>query len=261
MNKTILVSHQDHIATITFNRPDKLNSFNREMSYQFEEICQSISNDPQIRAILLCGAGEAFMSGTDIYELHRDMNAISAEALLLIRQFNSCILLLREMEKPVVAAVHGMVAGPGMSIMLAADLVLASENTMFLLGHNQFGLSPIGGSSYLLPRTIGTKKAMELALFSDMFDVHKAERCGLINWAVPHEGLFLRAKKIMDHLAHGPIVSFSQTKQLMNSSLQNKLASQLELEAESFVKCVNTKDFKAAVRAFVNKRAPEFEGR
>lgn len=259
--ESIILTCQNQLATLTFNRPEKLNTFSHEMVERFEELCQKIDEDETIRCVLLRGNGESFLSGIDLHELHRDIDAFSAEALSIVRQFNACILMLREMEKPVIAEVHGLVMGIGMSLMLAADLVVSSENAKFSLGYNRIALSAAGASSYLLPRIVGTRRAMELLVMSEVFDAQYANHLGLVNWVVPQEELSDKVNHVIDSLLHGPFIAITQTKQLLNSAWQNKLSSQLELEAESFMECVRTKDFKTAVRAYVNKRVPEFEGR
>lgn len=261
MKDTIVLSREHHLAILTFNRPMKNNAFNNEMCERLEELCQEVNADDSIRIVLLRGNGEAFTTGTDINELSLDLESMSAEALFTIRQFNACILLLKEMEKVVIASVHGMVAGIGMSLMLAADLVIARDDTMFSLGYNQMAVSAIGASSYLLPRIVGAKKATELFLMPEVFDAIQAYELGLVNWVVPHEEMASQTRQIIDRIVNGPMIAFMQTKLLLNSAWQNKLSAQLELEAEAFVRCVNTNDFKTAVRAYVNKQIPEFEGR
>jgi 2-(1,2-epoxy-1,2-dihydrophenyl)acetyl-CoA isomerase len=261
MKDSIVLSREHHLAILTFNRPSKNNAFNYEMCERLEELCQEINADDSIRIVLMRGNGEAFTTGTDINELNQDLESISNEALFIIRQFNSCILLLREMEKVVIVSVHGMVAGIGMSLMLAADMVIARDDTRFSLGYNQMAISAIGASSYMLPRIIGAKKAMELFLMPDVFDAAQAYDFGLVNWIVSKEEMETQTKYIIERIVNGPMVAFMQTKLLLNSAWQNKLSAQLELEAEAFVRCVNTNDFKTAVRAYVNKQIPEFEGR
>jgi len=259
--KTVLLKRDHQIATIIFNRPEKMNAFNKEMANQLEDVVDQVRSDPVIRAVVIKGAGEVFMAGSDIQEFNQELDYITAEALSVTRHFNSSIIALREMEKPVLAVVHGLVIGTGISFMLAADLVLASSTTQFSLGFNRIATTPAGGVSYSLPRLVGSKKAAELLLFSDTFDADAALNFGLINWVVPQDELESRAQSIIDRLVNGPTLAYSQTKQLLNSAWQNKVSTQLELEAESFLRSVNSKDFKTAVRAFVNKREPEFEGR
>lgn len=262
MIKNILFTKEEQVATLTFNRPEKMNAFNLAMAKQLEEYIAQIKEDSLIRVVVLRGAGEVFMAGNDLLEFYQELDTnFSVDVLSIIRHFNHSILALREMEKPVIAVVHGLVTGTGMSLMLAADLVIASATTKFSLGFNRIATTPAGGISYSLPRLVGTKKALELLFLSDSFDAEKAYSLGLINWKVPNEDLNLELQKIIAHLEQGPTLAFAQTKQLLNSAWQNKVTTQLELEAEAFLRSVNSRDFKTAVRAFVNKREPEFEGR
>ncbi len=261
LTEVVTLSCENQVAVITFNRPEQMNALNKEMARQLEIIIGTVKKDPCIRVVVLKGAGEVFMAGSDLHEVYKDLEMATTDSLHLIRQFNAITLALREMDKIVIATVHGLVAGQGMSLMLAADLVMASEATRFSIGYCNIATSPAGGISYRLPRLVGGKKAMELLLMSDTFDAHKAASLGIINWVVPAEELLEQARKIIEKIVNGPMIAFLQTKQLINSSWQNKLSTQLELEAESFSKSVNSRDFKAAVKAFVNKRQPEFEGR
>lgn len=259
--ETILLTCQHDVATLTFNRPEKLNAFNYAMSQELLDILQDLDNDTSIRAILIKGAGEAYMTGTDMHELYHNIDVVSAEALNMIRQFNASILLMRQMNKPIISAVHGLVMGVGMSIMLASDLVIAVSDTKFALGYNRVGLSPAGAMSYLLPRLVGTKHAFELMLLSEVIDAETAKSYGIINCIIDENKMTHYCHQVIERLIHGPTVAITQTKHLLNSAWQNKLTTQLELEAESFLRCINTKDFKQAVKSFVNKTVPEFEGR
>jgi 2-(1,2-epoxy-1,2-dihydrophenyl)acetyl-CoA isomerase len=261
LKDTILVTRRNHLVTLTFNRPEKMNACNRDMGDDLEQLCEEIKSDESVHVVLLQGAGECFMVGSDLYELNRDIETFSGEALSLVRQFNSCVLMLREMEKIVVASVHGRVIGTGMGLMLASDLVVASDNTKFSLGFNRVAVSPTGAVSYLLPRTVGTKRSLELLFMPEVLDAPTALSFGLINWVVPHAERANKTEQVLDNLLRGPIIALNQTKQLINSSYQNKLTAQLEFEAESFVRCANTQDFKTAIQAFVNKHLPEFEGK
>lgn len=261
MTKSVTLTLENQVAIVTFNRSEHMNALNKEMSTQLEDVISRIKKNPFIRVIVLRGAGEVFMAGSDLYEVYKEMDKATADSMCLIRQFNAITLSLREMDKIVLAVVHGLVAGQGMSMMLTADLVVASDNTRFSVGYCNVATSPAGGVSFRLPRLVGGKKAMELLLMSEMFDAEKALALGLINWVVPHKELSEYVYKLTDKIVNGPMLAYAQTKHLINSSWQNKLASQLELEAEAFIKTVNSKDFKTAVRAFVNKRQPEFEGR
>lgn len=258
---TVLITKKNQIATLTFNRPDKMNAFNRHMAIQLESLIDNVKKDHSIRAVILCGAGEVFMAGSDIHEFNKDTDMTSADALSFMRRFNSSILTLREMDKLVLASVHGLVTGTGISLMLAADLVIASELTQFSLGFCRLATSPAGGVSYYLPRLVGMKRALELLFLSDNFDVSTAKSMGLVNWVVPPDELDQKTQQMADRLVHGPTLAFGKTKKLVNLAWQNKLQQQLELEADAFVKSMRTMDFKGALRAFINKRQPEYEGR
>lgn len=261
MTRAVTLTLDNQVAIVTFNRTEHMNALNKEMCAQLEDIICKIKKNSFIRVIILRGAGEVFMAGSDLYEIYKEMDKAMADSVCLIRQFNAITLSLREMDKIVVAAVHGLVAGQGMSLMLAADLVVASEKTRFSLGYCNVATVPAGGVSFRLPRLVGAKKAMELLIMSEMFDAEQALAMGLINWVVPNDELTDYVFRLTDKIINGPMLAYAQTKHLINSSWQNKFASQLELEAEAFIKTINSKDFKTAVRAFVNKRQPDFEGR
>lgn len=261
MAKTVELTRQGQVATLTFNRPDKLNAFNRSMARHLEEAVSEVRRDPYLRVLILRGEGEVFMAGSDLQEANDKLKTITPEVNRMIRHFNASIMDLREMDKLVIACVHGLVMGTGMSLMLASDLVIASGDTRFSLGFSRIATSPAGGVSYMLPQIVGTRKAMEWLLFSEMFDVKIAEKWGLVNWVVPESELMTKAMRIADKLVRGPAAAFAQTKQLVNSAPYTKFPHQLRLEANSFVKLSKTRDFKSAVRAFLNKVQPDFEGR
>jgi 2-(1,2-epoxy-1,2-dihydrophenyl)acetyl-CoA isomerase len=257
----VTLTRDNHVAVITFNRPEHMNALNREMIRLLADIVNQVKKDPYIRIVVMRGLGEVFMAGSDLHEVYGELDSGTTEMTSLIRQFNAVTLALREMDKIVLASVHGLVAGQGMSLMLASDLVIASDTARFSLGFCNIGTSPTGGISTQLPRLVGNKKAMELLLMSELFDAATAASLGLINWVVTQDEQADKVRNVIERIIQGPTLAYTQTKQLINSAWQNKLSVQLELESESFVKTVNSKDFKAAVRAFVNKRQPEFEGR
>lgn len=261
MSETVLYTREDQVAIVTLNRPEKMNALNKEMNQQLFNVISEIKANAAIRVVVLCGAGEAFMSGTDLDEMNNDFDTIAYETLEIIRQFHETLLTLREMNKIVISSVHGLVAATGLSLMLATDLVIASQETRFCVGFNSIATTPAGGLTYHLPRLIGMKKAMQLILMSEVFNAETALQLGLINWVVPRDKLKLKTQEVIDYLIHGPTLALAYTKRLLISAWQNKITTQLGLEAEAFTKSVNSRDFKTAVKAFVNKRPPEFEGR
>jgi len=261
MSKTVQLTIQNSIATITLNRPEAMNSFNREMAEDLEKITEQVRADSAIRAVLLKGAGNLFMAGGDIKAFHERLETMATDVMHDIRLLSASILNLMQMPKPVLACVHGSVAGVGMSFMMAADLVIAAENTRFTMAYGSIGLSPDGGSSYLLPRLVGTKKAMELILLSDLFDAKTAQNYGLINWAVPAENLASETERLLQRLANGPTHAYAQAKHLLNQSWDNSLTAQLDAEGRAFASCCTTADFKTGITAFLNKKKPEFIGK
>jgi 2-(1,2-epoxy-1,2-dihydrophenyl)acetyl-CoA isomerase len=177
------------------------------------------------------------------------------------RELHFGIQALRRMDKPVLAAVHGAVAGAGMSLMLAADLAIASDDTKFTLAYARIGASPDGGSTFLLPRLVGYRKAMELALLPDRFDAEQARSLGLVNWVVPADRLAPESMAIAQRLAAGPTRAYGEAKRLFNQSLANSMESQMEDELQAFARCARSADLAEGVTSFVEKRDPIFSGK
>ncbi len=260
MNQTILLEINNSIATLSFNRPQAMNSYNLELAQAFAEATETVKNDPTIRAVLLRGNGAMFMAGGDIQFFSQHLDEMADQVSVMMPYVKQTVLNLQTMSKPVLASVHGSVAGIGMSFMAACDLVIAADTTKFTLAYGALGISPDGGASYFLPRLVGTKKAMQLALFSELFDAQTAQEMGLINWVVPEAELNTQTEKYAQKLAKGASLAFAEMKQLINQTGDNSLSEQLELEEKSFTKCAQSDDFKEGVRAFLAKRKAEFKG-
>lgn len=261
MPETLLFSTADNIARITFNRPTAMNSFNNKMADELEVLTEQVSADNSIRAVLLNGTGELFMPGGDIRFFYNQLETMPAGVMKLIRTLNASIFNLMKMSKPVLASVHGSVAGVGMSFMMACDLVIAAENTKFTMAYTGIGISPDGGASFNLPRLVGPKKAMEWLLLSDVFDAKTAEKNGLINWLVAPDQLVEETEKLLKRLAKGPTTSYAQVKRLVNETWSCSLESQMEREGRAFETCSTTADFKAGIKGFLEKKKGEFVGR
>jgi 2-(1,2-epoxy-1,2-dihydrophenyl)acetyl-CoA isomerase len=179
----------------------------------------------------------------------------------LAGELHHAIIALRDAAKPVIASVHGAVAGAGVSLLAAADLAIAAADTQFTLAYSKIATSPDGGSTYFLPRILGTRKALELMMLSDTFDAAAALEFGLVNWVVPAPALAAETAKIVRRLVNGPTVAYGETKALVNRTFDRALDAQLHAEAQAFARCARTADLAEGVTAFVQKRKPEFKGR
>jgi len=209
--------------------------------------------------------GNHFMAGGDLKWFYEQIADAEAAAIRIgfeafIHELHALIVSLRRMPKPVIASVRGAAAGFGLSLMMACDLVLAADSAYFSLAYTNIGVSPDGGSTFALPRIVGQKRAMELALLGERFDAVAAERLGLVNRVVPDEALDQEAGKLAGRLADGPTAVYARTKALLNASLGASLESQLQHEAESFSQSATESDFKEGLAAFIDKRRPRFKG-
>ena len=262
MNETVLLRVEGGVATVTLNRPAVLNALDRAMTEGLDDALARIEREPALRVLVLRGAGAGFMAGGDIKLFQQTMDLSPAERRAFFERFihnvHPTIIAMRRLKQPIIAAVHGAVAGIGMSLMLASDLAVAAEDTRFTLAYCHLGTSPDGGSTFFLPRHVGSKKAMEIALLGDRFDAATALRLGLVNEVVPSAELDRRVGELAMRLARGPAAAYAATKRLLNQSATASLETQLQGEAESFAACTATADFVEGVAAFIGKRPASF---
>jgi 2-(1,2-epoxy-1,2-dihydrophenyl)acetyl-CoA isomerase len=259
----VLTASAGGISTITLNRPKALNALDRNLTVGLRDAVFAAEQDPSVRCLVIRG-GEHFMAGGDLKwfdDLVRSRppaeNRIQFEGF--VHEVHALILSVRRMPKPVIAAVSGAAAGFGMSLMMACDLVIAADNAYFSLAYALIGASPDGGSTFALPRIVGAKKAMEIALLGERFDAATAERLGLVNRVVPLAALDQETSKLAARLAAGPSAVYGRTKALLNGSLNASLESQLQREAEAFAQSAAEPDFAEGIRAFVEKRKPRWQ--
>ena len=259
----VLAATAGGVSTITLNRPKALNALDRNLTIGLRDAVFAAEQDRSVRCVVIRG-GEHFMAGGDLKwfdDLVRSRppgeNRIQFEGF--VHEVHALILSVRRMPKPVIASVSGAAAGFGMSLMMACDLVIAADNAYFSLAYALIGASPDGGSTFALPRIVGAKKAMEIALLGERLDAATAERLGLVNRIVPLAALDPETSKLAARLAAGPSAVYARTKALLNGSLNASLETQLQREAEAFAQSAAEPDFAEGIRAFVEKRKPQWQ--
>lgn len=261
----LLVDIQDAIATLTLNRPDARNALSMEMRTDLRDALHAIEHDDTVRCVVLRGAGEHFMAGGDVKSMSTRLKetppaALHAEFIQRIHDLHPIMFAMRRMPKPIIASVAGAAAGAGVSLALACDLVIADAAAFFTLAYCHIGTSPDGSASFQLPRAVGIKKAMEIALLGDRIDATTAQAIGMINFVAPAGQLVQDTAKLAARLAAGPTHAYGNTKRLLYRSLENAFESQLQMEAEMFADCAVRADFREGVTAFVEKRKARFTG-
>jgi 2-(1,2-epoxy-1,2-dihydrophenyl)acetyl-CoA isomerase len=262
MNDTVLLRLDGSIATVTLNRPLVLNALDADMVDGLAAAFERIEGEAALRVVVLVGAGAGFMAGGDIRQFQEIMHLSPPDRRAFFERFihrvHPTIIAMRRLPLPIIAGVHGAVAGFGMSLLMACDLALAADDARFTLAYCHLGTSPDGGSTFFLPRHVGSKKAMEIALLGDRFDAAMALRLGLVNDVVPAADLGPRVAELAARLARGPAAAYAATKRLLHQSGSVTIETQLQAEAENFARCAATPDFAEGVAAFVAKRPAKF---
>jgi 2-(1,2-epoxy-1,2-dihydrophenyl)acetyl-CoA isomerase len=270
MTEQLLVRRDGGVLWLTLNRPETLNAVTAELREQLIRELDAASADPEVRAVVLTGAGRGFCSGADLRPSGGSGSRAAGSpgprvpgdvARVLRTGVQRMITAVLDCEKPVLAAVNGTAAGVGVHLALACDLVLAAEGAGFVEAFVRRGLVPDGGGAYLLPRLVGPQRAKELMFFGDALPAAEAERLGLVNRVVPAEELRKTAQEWAERLAAGPTRALALTKQLVNASLESDRAAAFAAEATAQEINMTTADAPEGVRAFVERRAPRFEGR
>jgi 2-(1,2-epoxy-1,2-dihydrophenyl)acetyl-CoA isomerase len=263
----VIVSHSAGVASLTLNRPQVLNALNGALARALLAALTAVKEDSSVRAVIIRGAGDAFMAGGDIgyfrslLDDHPDRAGIRPDVTRLIEQAQDVTRMIRNLPQPVIASVHGGCAGFGFSLMLACDLVVAADNAKFTLAYIHLATTPDGGASYHLPRIVGQKRAAEIALLGDRFGPAEAERWGLINRVAPLAELEAVTAKIATRMAAGPALAYARTKRLLNQSDDMSLDAQLRAETDAFADSALTDDFSAGVSAFLQKKPATFAGK
>jgi len=257
---SITTQIKNNLATITLNRPEVFNSFNREMALSLQKALDDCAANQEVRAILLTGSGKAFCAGQDLKEVTNPELNPGFKAILE-EHYNPIISKIRNIEKPVVAAVNGVAAGAGANIALACDVVIASEEASFIQAFSKIGLIPDSAGTFFLPRLIGFQKASALMMLGDKVPAVEAEKLGMVYKVFSVETFMEEAKKIAETLSQMPTHGLALTKRALNASMLNNLEEQLALESKYQIEAAQTKDYSEGVNAFMEKRKPTFTGK
>jgi 2-(1,2-epoxy-1,2-dihydrophenyl)acetyl-CoA isomerase len=254
----LVISHSNGVCTIKLNRPEVFNSFNRAMALALQQALDDCASNDEVRAIVIVGEGKAFCAGQDLAEA-TDPNG--PELKTIVRDhYNPIIERIRNIEKPVIAAVNGVAAGAGANIALACDLTVATYSASFLQAFSKIGLIPDSGGTFFLPRIIGAQKALALMMTGDKIPAQQAEAMNMIYKAVPDESFEAEVTKLAETMAAMPTRAFGLTKKAVNQSFTNDLTTQLAVEEKLQTEAGQTADFKEGVNAFLEKRKPVFKG-
>jgi 2-(1,2-epoxy-1,2-dihydrophenyl)acetyl-CoA isomerase len=258
--QTILFEKDGAVARLTLNRPDAANAMNLALMQELADIANRCEEDPDIRAILITGAGRFFSAGGDLQSFADEMGELPFLLKQLTMYLHTAIARFARMPVPVIAAINGPCAGAGMSLACACDLVIVAESASFTMAYTAAGLSPDGSSSWYLPRRIGELRARELMLTNRKLSATEAVEWGLANKVVPDADLMQEASALASRLAGGPTLAYGRVKVLLNDSFGQGLETQMEMETRAIAGSARTRDALEGVDAFLNKRKPDFRG-
>jgi 2-(1,2-epoxy-1,2-dihydrophenyl)acetyl-CoA isomerase len=259
MSETLISEVEAGVGRITLNRPHVFNSFNREMALALQDKLKEMAADENVRVIVLTGNGKAFCAGQDLAEAS-DPNGPGLQKILS-EHYNPIITLIRNIEKPIIAAVNGVAAGAGANIALACDIVVSTSTATFIQAFSKIGLIPDSGGTFFLPRLIGFQKASALMMLGDKIGAEQAEELGMIYKAFADESFPEEVNLLAEKVAAMPTYGLGLTKRALNASMHNSLEAQLELEQELQIKAGQSHDYKEGVTSFLEKRKPSFLGK
>jgi 2-(1,2-epoxy-1,2-dihydrophenyl)acetyl-CoA isomerase len=259
--QTLEFDLQDNVARITFNRPERFNAMNLALMRELLDAAERCQSEAAVRAVVLTGAGEkAFSAGGDVADFAAGQDHIARLLEEMTGYFHQAVSRFARMDAPVIAAVNGVAAGAGLSMVACCDLVLAAESATFTSAYTRIGLAPDGSSTYFLPRLLGVRRAMELYLTNRVLSAREALDWGLVNQVVPANALMKEAHKLAARLAEGPTRAYGGVKKLMQMTFDDSLEAQMARETRMIADLGTSADGREGVRAFAEKRKPSFTG-
>ena len=252
---------KDNIATITLNRPDSANALNIDLACDLMHASLECDEAADIRAVVMTGNGRMFCAGGDLKSFAAQGDKLPAHLKEVTTYLHGAVSRFTRMDAPLIGAVNGTAAGAGMSIACSCDIVFAAESAKFTMAYTRAGLTPDGSSTYFLPRIVGMKRAFELAVTNRLLSAQEAEAWGIVNRVVPDADLLTEAEKLATELASGATGAFGGAKRLLHSGWTETLETQMENETQSIAARSKTDDGKEGIAAFLEKRAPRFNGK
>jgi len=257
----LILEKAAQVATITLNRPEAFNALDLALGRELFHAALDVDEDPDVRCVVITGAGKAFCAGGDVKGFADNLPRIGVLIKELTTYLHGAVSRLCRSDKPVIMAVNGVAAGGGFSFALSGDLVVAAESARFTMAYSRIAATPDGSSSYFLPRLIGLRRAMELYVSNRVLSAREAFEWGLVTRVVPDADFKIAVDALARELAQGPTKAFGAAKRLLHQSTWESLETQMELEAQAIAASGRTRDFAAGVTAFANKQTPTFEGR
>jgi 2-(1,2-epoxy-1,2-dihydrophenyl)acetyl-CoA isomerase len=257
--ETILFEVKDGVGTLTLNRPDVFNAFNEQQSYDVIDALKKTAKDSAVRVLVLTGAGKAFCSGQDLKSIAGSKNRSLSESLY--KRYNPMIRAIRELPLPVICRLNGVAAGAGCSLALASDMIIAAEEASLIEVFVNVGLVLDSGSSYFLPRIVGSARAFELATMGSKVTASQALQWGMVNRVVPLAQLDEEVEKVTSYYAKAPTKAVAMMKKMLNKSFHSDLDGMLQYEAYCQEIAGRSEDYREGVTAFNEKRKPAFKGR
>jgi 2-(1,2-epoxy-1,2-dihydrophenyl)acetyl-CoA isomerase len=258
--ETMTYEAENGVGLITFNRPEAANAMSPLCAKEFNVLSREIEGDRSVQAVVMTGAGRMFCAGGDLAAFAEAGDQARSLLLEMTGDLHLGLSRLARMSAPVIAAVNGTAAGAGFSLVMSCDLAISAERAVYTMAYTNAGLSPDGSSTYYMPRKIGDRRTRELMLTNRVLSSSEALDWGIVNQVVPDDEVVTEAMKLAAKLASGPTLAYGKVKELLNSSFDHALETQMEYESRSIAGLIETGDGQEGIHAFLDKRKPDFKG-